>query len=324
MRNNNLSCYQIIANSLSVMEIAEPITESTHPECTIEDYGDIRTDPFDDPFVLIRDENHIYGYLTTAEELQFVYKDPSLRKITKVGKGIPITPECIVPESMPLIELPGLFEKKSFYFVLNNNNITHYVSFSHIDALPMKLCIFSLIIELEANILEVFHNSELTPKVLEKLPKGRLEKAYLLAKERNRVEAEKNWESYKKIYCELDGEEISKKEIINRLTKNPPEDLLVLQATNLIDKKTMLMKTSELFKMLPFESKKEFVKFFSLLETIRNRIAHSDSIVSIVNRAQFNNFMGNLQKTIRVINNYNTPSQEHSLKLIKKDKSSVS
>ena len=65
-----------------------------------------------------------------------------------------MTADQMVAASTSLLDLPALFLRTYFFFVLTGNEITHVVSFQDMDRLPMKLCLFSLVMELESKLLE--------------------------------------------------------------------------------------------------------------------------------------------------------------------------
>jgi len=152
MQNSELSHYEIVANSFRVVEISRPIEVIANPNDSLESVGEsvMESDPVLNDIILVKDNTRIYGYLDYFDEV-----DVSLEE--KAGEiAHPIAPDQIVPGSMPLIELLPLFEKHYFFFVLTRNDISHIVSFRDIDELPMKLCLFTLIMELEAKMLDLF------------------------------------------------------------------------------------------------------------------------------------------------------------------------
>ena len=70
----------------------------------------------------------------------------------------------------------------------------------------------------------------------------------------------------------------------------------LLLCTTFIDKKQILRRCPELFNKLPFESKQKIDHFFKRVEKIRNQIAHSDSILTILETPKvFNKFLIDLQ-----------------------------
>jgi hypothetical protein len=213
----------------------------------------------------VRDKKHIHGHL--------INDSPPLDQHPLKGyageSAIPISPEMIVPNSLSLIELVPLFHKFNFnyFFVLTRNDITHVTTFYDFDKLPMKLCLFSLCMELESLIIALFldNYSEIN-EYINCLTKSRLDKAKKLCKKK-----------YK---------------------KETPSELIF--CTTFIDKKEILLKTPNLQKRLPFKSKRQNANFFSRIERVRNQIAHGDSILEILNSPKnLNTFIIDLQKTIK-------------------------
>lgn len=56
----------------------------------------------------------------------------------------------------------------------------------------------------------------------------------------------------------------------------------LLMCTMFVDKATMLLRSPILFRRLPFSSKKAGEHFFKMAERLRNQIAHSNSILSVL------------------------------------------
>jgi hypothetical protein len=259
---NQLSHYEVIANSFSVVEISDPIKAIVYPNESLEtvwEYvmeGEIQN-PAENPIILVRDENRIYGYLDFFDD----FVSPN-EKMLAGEKANPIDPDQLVPSSMPLLDLPSLFQEHYFSLVLTQNNISHFVSFQYLDKLPMKLCLFSLLMELEAKMLDLFMlKPEYIETLLHFLSNSRLQKAKALCKRK-----------YK---------------------KESPERLL--HCTTFTDKKRMLIQSCEISK-LPFE-KHETDNLFERIEEVRNRIAHSDSIIEFLKTPEvFNKFLSDLRK----------------------------
>jgi len=99
MRNSELSHYEIMANSFRVVEISRPIAVIANPDDSLEDVGvsAMESDPVLNDIILVKDNAHIYGYI------DYFDVDVSLKE--NAGEAAyPITPDEIVPGSMPLIE----------------------------------------------------------------------------------------------------------------------------------------------------------------------------------------------------------------------------
>ena len=278
MKELALSHYRLIANAINVVEIATPLRSSVPSQEQLETVWKefMMVDPLVDNLRLVRDDDHIHGYLNLFESFE------SPLAGTAGERAIPITAGLIVSASTPLLDMPLLFKKHYFFFVLTRNEITHSVSFQDMDKLPMKLCLFSLLMELEARILELLmlnnygHRSRPPiERYLEYLSKERLEKA------RNLCQRKYGRES----------------------------PVGMLHCTTFIDKKQILRRDPEISGMLPFDSKREFDRFFKRVEDVRNQIAHSDSIIAhtdstihtLTTPERFHSFVVGLERLVAAI-----------------------
>ena len=262
MRNSELSHYEIMANSFRVVEISRPIAVIANPDDSLEDVGvsAMESDPVLNDIILVKDNAHIYGYI------DYFDVDVSLKE--NAGEAAyPITPDEIVPGSMPLIELLPLFEKHYFFFVLNRNDISHVVSFRDLDELPMKLCLFTLIMELEAKMLGLFmqESEKELEDLLHSLPVSQLKTA-------------KNF--YKIKYKDK---------------KESPLGLLL--CTSFADRSLLLRQSPEIHKKFQFEGTHQVDIFFETARKIRNQIAHSNSIIKLLASPKvFNKFVFDLRR----------------------------
>ncbi len=270
MPSNPSFHYDTIATAFQVVDIAQPLRTSAPPDWSLEDvWAAILEDTAefaDNWFALIRDEQKILGYVApdsipdTGDEAA---DDPKHLRAGDICTLI--TPDQIVAADLSLLDLIPLFEQRPFFFVLTGNDLTHVVLFRALDQLPVKLCLFALVIGLEAECLRLF---SVRPQDIERhlgrLPAGRYQKALDQCRARH-----------------------SPKKIL-------PEH--ILQATQFIDKATMLLRAPTLLSALPFNSKDAGKKFFNELKNLRNRIAHSDSILGELPTAQaFNRLLNKLK-----------------------------
>lgn len=229
-------------------------------------------------FCIICDKEKTYGYIVA----DFVFDDEN-EKFDGPSDGrcgdycTPISPDQIVPGVMPLLELVPLLKHHPFFFVLTRNVITHTVGFRDLDKLPVKLCLFALLMALEAELIRVFQEED-PQGYLDLLPEGRLKKA----------------------------QELYELKYKGKLKTVPPQEQarLTLLCTTFIDKATMLVRSSRLFTALPFVSKSEADQFFTRAQDLRNQIAHSDSILRVVPSAgELDGFVNNLKKITEALSN---------------------
>jgi hypothetical protein len=259
--------FETVAAAFRVEAIADRLVTSVSPDWTILDaIIEIGVDAADyeypdNEFCLVRNETQILGYVA----LGFAVDGPD-EKFDGPANGLvgehcwPISPDQIVSCDLPLIDLLPLFAKHYFFFVLTGNDLSHTVSFIDIDKLPVKLCLFTLIIGLEATLLRVFsQNPNRAEKYLKLLPKGRLQQATEHAKQKATRTVHRG-----------------------KIIGDDPSSEQILLATNFIDKFTILLRSPSLAAKLPFSSKREAESFFNRLQELRNAIAHSDSICAIL------------------------------------------
>jgi hypothetical protein len=247
--NRPPSHFEIVARAFQVFDISHPLLVKS-PEAEVEEVLFAMTlskDPLADWFCLIRDEATIHGYVSQEDE---VFYNPPWQGLIQDHVTL-IAPNQIVASSMPLLDLIPLFRKHYFFFVLTRNEITHVVSFLDMDKLPVKLCLFSLVMALESGIIDCLtspSNSNPVESYLGLLSDGRRAKAEGLCHQKY-------------------GQKVT------------PQQILL--CTNFIDKKTILFRSPYLFQLLPFQDKHEAESFFGKVHDLRNQIAHSDSILTL-------------------------------------------
>jgi len=270
------SHYETVATAFQVADIADPLHTSAPPDWTVEDVlTAILEGQIEEPanwFCLIRDDEKIYGYIALdfATEEDVEHRD-EVAQAPAVDHCTLITPDQIVPGSMPLLDLIPLFQQHFFFFALTRNEVTHVVSFLDLDKLPVKLCLFSLVMALEAELINLFSSKlDAIENYLRLLPEGRFQKARDLGQTK-----------YKN----------------GRVTSEQ-----ILLCTTFIDKATILVRSPELVNALPFESKRHTEHFFNRAQDLRNQIAHSDSILKVLRTPEeFDGFVSELKKITEAI-----------------------
>ncbi|NVM02575.1 MAG: hypothetical protein HWN67_09585 [Candidatus Helarchaeota archaeon] len=321
MDNETISTYDIIARSFKVKDIASPILWSITPDKTRTEIWDeiipdldIKFDWFLEPCI-VRDDKKIYGYLFGDSEIFQVEEEGC------VGDNLELfTPDILVPSSMPIIDLFPIFEKENYLFVLTKNDITHFISFSNLNRLPVQMCIFSLIMKFESEIVR-YYNHKQPHYLFRNLPENILYKALKLCL-RNEIDMRKS--KYQKMskYVEKapngptkdfakmiqrENEQLEeflkKKELRYSTFEECLDDICLISVYDVLDNFTLydrieLIKIdNELFSKLPFESEEKFYEYFKKLRKVRNEIAHSGSIFKFLeNPKEFNIFIRKLQE----------------------------
>lgn len=260
---SNVEIYSRVAKAFTAIDIAQHVVYADADDTGFEVVDKISFGRRDVWLCLVRRGQNIIGYLAADDDINY---DEVAGK-----QANPITPNQLVPASIPILDLIPLFEQYFFFFVLEKNQITHAVSFVDVDKLPVKLCLFSLFMELESEMLAIMNhyaNYSTTPEaLLNHLSAKRLEKA--------------------REVCKL------------KYGKEPTPELL-LQCTTFIDEVKIFQSEVSLSKCLPFRSKNEGNRFFTTIEKMRNQIAHSDSILSVIdNPSELHAFTLDLQKLIK-------------------------
>ena len=276
---SNPSHYETIATAFQTVEIATAVAFASPGETALDVIISINESNVETPgneFCIIRDEQKIYGYIS----VNFIFDDEE-DKYDGPSDGqsgeycTPISPDQIVPGTMPLLDLISLFKHHPFFFVLTRNTITHVVAFSDLDQLPVKLCLFALLMALEAELLGIF--SSINPQsYLNLLPEGRLQKA----------------------------QELCQFKYKDRFKNAPPKEqaTFILLCTTFRDKVTILTRSPDLFSALPFSSRSQAERFFVLAQDIRNQIAHSDTITkALPTPEEFDEFLVSLKSVTEAI-----------------------
>jgi hypothetical protein len=279
--------FDTIAAAFRVEDIADPLVTSAAPDWTVLDaIAEIGADAgdYDYPdnfFCLVRSDSQILGYVA----LDNIFDTPD-EKFDGPADGpvgehsLRISPDQIVSSDLSLIDLLPLFTQHYFFFVLSGNDLSHTVSFLDIDRLPVKLCLFTLVIGLEAELIQVFaREPSRIGHYLELLPALRRRKATELAKQ-------KVWKSGRSPNTDA----------------STPSAYDVLLATDFIDKFTMVLRSPELVSQMPFPSKRQAESFFNRLQELRNAIAHSASIRAILPSPEdLSAFLTRLRQTMSAV-----------------------
>lgn len=273
-----LSYFEVVLNTFTVFDIAVPLTVFVRPDESLEDVSErfleaqIEQGP-DAWFCLILDDEQVVGYLALDSEVFF--PDRESGGFTARQAAEPIGIDQVVPGSMKLLDLVPLFEQHYFFFVLSRNSLTHVVTFQDLDKLPMKLAMFSLFLQLEGLMIDHLSNvSRGIERLFKSLNLRRQDKARELCRLKYR-------------------EETAKK---------------LLLCTTFVDKKEMMKVDGLLYDLLRFPSKRKVDRFFHSVEEVRNLIAHSDSILSILESpSSMHQFLTDLQEGIRRLSRPTSP-----------------
>lgn len=213
---------EIFTNQINVLNIAVPITplsrEAAKELCLTNNY-DIH---------LVRESEH--------EDLQVYEKNTdSLR---------PLHDSEVISESTPLIEVVDLLCKKEQVFVKVKRNVTHLVTRSDLDTIPVRIWLYGMISIFEFELKEKINQSGL------------------------------KWES------KLTPDRLTKAVELYSLKKSRNEEISLLGCTQLTDVGTIVFKSWEQFKdLFPSEfSKKEVQSIFNDINFLRDALAHGQKL----------------------------------------------
>ena len=259
--------YNIIANSFKVSDISEKINVVVPPSYTkAEVFEELSLSDNSDWFCLVKDSFRTYGYFALDYGL-----DNNLEQLAG-ETAVPISTDIIVPNLTSLLDIVDMFLKNYYFVVLQKNQIYDVVCFKDLDKLPFKLCVFSLITELEANMIKLICDSG------------------------------KPIEYYFKNLTKKRQEEIVKLCTI-KFEKFGYYEMLI--SSNFIDKKNMIEKDDRLVAILGFSSKQKMKDFFGRILNVRNSIAHSDSIINHLNTPEkLKEFIDQLQLLIENLDTF--------------------
>jgi hypothetical protein len=260
----NIQTYQTIANAFTVVDLAEPIhVEAAASDRLIDVWDYLMEDEHGSWFCLVRDGRRIVGYLALDDDCFIAEIDSTALAVDAAN---PITPDLLVPASMPILHILPLFEEHFFYFVLEGNDVSHVVSFVDLDKPPLQISLFSLFMELEAVMLKTIASDwAALPRRIEHLSKSRIDLARNLCK--------------KKYGSETSGN--------------------LLRCTSFADKLTIFQTDSVLSSLLHFQGSEEQEEFIGILKDLRNQIAHGDSFLRVINAPRkFNWFVLKLNSVI--------------------------
>ena len=279
IENARCNVYHTVARSLTVAEIATPITQRLSPEQALEDViKGWMLESEDDWFATVEDETHTYGYLAYDDLLS-----PDERVGCAKDRATPIIVDSLIPATTALLDLPSLFLKHNFYFLLSGNRVTHVVTFRDLDRLPARLALFSLFLELESTIIDLFlvlkdlsGNSDLE-QYLAKLSPEQLKRAQKTCEKNRRGGTLEN----------------------------------VLRATTFKDKIDILRQTPAIRDRLPLEDDKQYDCVFDWITKLRNALAHNDSILDIFQDPELlNTFIDLITQMILVLNEMKNEKHE--------------
>ena len=248
MMTRSLVHYQKMASAFTVRDIAR-LVPRVHPDTDISPTTG-RPEGSDITYCwLVANEAGVYGYLTE----QMLHGDAccplQVRDLME-----PLGHRAVVPASMPLLDIvPRLAGQHDWtLFVLTEKGITHVVTGEECDSMPVKLCILSLILELEEEMTFILWSQpdSLTRRI-ESLPSSRIQELYQNNLNQGRPEPS---------------------------SSDVRDPLAALTWANVMDKGMMLYDDPKTRPLFGFLDDREGHDFFNYTRLVRNAIAHNRSL----------------------------------------------
>jgi hypothetical protein len=167
--------------------------------------------------------------------------------------ALPINTLNIMSESTPLVDLFDYFIENEIAFIMGKNNkVTHTITFADLDSIPIKMCLFALLLDLEVKMKEL----------LEKQPNL---DSYLIMLSPNSAEKINKFAKRKYSHCK----EISAKQM--------------LEFTNINEKHSMIRDHLAKSNKDMLKSMDPWIKKF---QSLRNSIAPGDPLAYTINTPQ--------------------------------------
>lgn len=213
---------EIFTNQINVMNIAVPVTpldRKAAKELCIENNYDVH---------LVREHE--------GEDLKvYEKKTDSIR---------PLHDSEVISDSTPLIEVVDLLCKKEQVFVKVKRNVTHLVTRSDLDTIPIRIWLYGMISIFEFELKEKINQLSI------------------------------KWEET------LTSDRLAKAEELYSLKKSKNEEISLLGCTQLVDVGTIVFKSWEHFKdFFPSGySKKMIQSSFNKINLLRDALAHGQKL----------------------------------------------
>lgn len=263
--------YKEITKFITVKEVAEPFVLKCEPSTTLREvialYNIFNRGYYEYCFFV--NNKGAYGFIALENIMDSLEYDQCIDDFI-----IPITTELVISDTTPLIRMPSLFVNSEIFFILTDEKISQFVTYWHLENLPMRLALFARILELDDNINNYLLR---VPK-----PEEFINAVQKLSQNRIRTIKKIHETKYFKT---------------RKLT--PSKFLTYL---NFSDKKVVFQSFPEFLTCFPFETSEDIDQFFTKLVMLRNRIAHNDQILPVFNNPTgFYDFVVDLDQTIDLI-----------------------
>jgi hypothetical protein len=237
--NPNFSTFNALINLITVRDICEPFIDSYSTDQKVEEIWESWS------------ESCLFKQVDPMEQIAVIKKDSKV--VGWVGFDMlhdtdiidcidTINGDSLLSSNTPILKAlqTMTFQKESIFLVLNESKFVGFLHLDHFNKLPFRICLFSLLIDIERLMLEILKSSP--TKYLSNLTENRLNRAKEVYKNR-------------KFKYDDNGLEY---------------DAQLVECTYIVDKFTMLKKSKDIIAVCP----NLLNDFISKVDNIRNATAH--------------------------------------------------
>jgi hypothetical protein len=199
--------FEKVATAFTVLSVAQPV-EEINADFNITDAWDILLpESIDHDRFIVSKGNKTYGYvelyggdidyfdsalvdaynkkydLQGIDALDGFGELQNIEGVTISDCAQPINTLNIMTEATPIVELLDYFIKNEIAFILGKNNkFTHTITFADMDSIPIKMCLFALLLDLEVKMKELLEKQSNLDSYINMLPPNSVEKINKYAK----------------------------------------------------------------------------------------------------------------------------------------------
>jgi len=170
----------------------------------------------------------------------------------------------IISDSTPLIEVLHILREKQRVFVLSGNSVENIITRADLQKPPVRIMLFGLITLLEMHLTH--HIRKLYP--------------------------DEEWRT------KLSQERVEKAEHLMNMRIERNERLDLTDCLQFCDKRKLVLASDKIRKVFGFESKNEGSKILEDVESLRDKLAHSQDIVSGTTWEDIIDLSGNIEQLI--------------------------
>jgi len=231
-------------------------------------------------FVVIIDDGMVIGVKDLYDDWEIDYEGyEDLLKKHGDRKNIPfkefhnivdILINKVISSDFRLIDLFPLLIREDYLLVLEKNSLSGYITFSDLDKMPVKLSLFALLLEFEANISSKLRKIENLDAYLVLLSDSSINKIKRMVKIQKRLRKQSAKEEITINLETGESEEVDENKI---------SSYEAIKYLNIEEKQFLLREYLSKEHPLTDEYIALMDDIFKLIKSVRNLIAHGDSIL---------------------------------------------